>query len=181
MNMPSDFSAQQPDEDPRKKGSWFFLPSLLLVLIGMIFVFYHSAPFISSLFNPEEEAVVTEEPMEQREESLPQPPRERYEFYNALSQEAPHSFDPPPPAVAPRERSYFLLVEYFHSYDAARIRSRELQELGIRPAEVEPFARQGDLKFRIRAGPYSSQPRLDEMRDILSDNHIPHRLDIRPE
>ena len=179
--MPSDFSSQGQDDNRGKKKSLSFLFPVLLVIIGTVFIFYRFIPLISHPLNRGEGTTVDESSVG-KEEILPQPPREEYGFYNALLEEEPQLFDRRQQGTAPdKKQSYSLLVEYFNSYDRAFVRSKELQELKVQPVRVEPFAREGDLKFRIRVGPYTSRSKMNAMRDVLYHNDIPHRLHIKQE
>ena len=179
MKMPSDFSSQGQDDNREKKKYLFFLFPVLLVIIGTVFIFYR---FILPISHPLNEGSTIDENLEGKEEILPQPPREEYGFYNALLEEEPQLFDRRQQGTAlDKKQTYSLLVEYFDSYDRAFGRSEELQELKVQPVRVEPFAREEDLKFRIRVGPYTSRSKMNAMRDVLYDNNIPHRLHIKQE
>lgn len=170
--MPSDFGNQNPDEESRKKLSSWLLPSFLLAIGLLVLIFYIALP---SLVNLTKQVASTNQ-AEPKEEVLPSPPNEEFDFYNILTGEEPQLFDRQQPVEIEKQVSYSLLVEYFPSYHQAVTRSQDLAQLQLKPINIEPYVREGELRFRLRLGPYSSRSKTNSMRDILYDNDIPHRV-----
>ena len=173
MKMPSDFGSQELDEESNKKRSSLLLPLFLLAVGLLVLAFYIFMPPLESLTK----GAATQNQAEFEEEILPAPPREEFDFYNVLTDEQPQLFDRKQPiAVEEQQLSYSLVVEYFLSYHQALSRSQDLARLRLEPIKIEPYVREGEIRFRLRLGPYSSRSQTNAMRDILYDNDVPHRL-----
>jgi len=172
MKMPSDFGSQNLGEESRKKRSSLLLPLFLLAIGLLVLAFYIFMPSLGSLTKK----VATTNQMQPEEEALPAPPREEYDFYNILTDEQPQIFDRKQPIELEEQLSYSLLIEYFLSYDQALTRSQDLVQLKLEPIKIEPYIREGEMRFRLRIGPYGSRSKTNAMRDILYDNDVPHRF-----
>lgn len=149
---------------------------LSLLALGLV-ALYFSIPFTVNLLD--RAVVVNQTPARQSEEALPPPPREEFGFYNILIEEQPQLFDREQPVEIERQPLYFLLIEYFLSYDQAMSRSQDIARLNIEPIAVEPYVREGEIRFRLRLGPYDSRSETNAVRDILYDNDLPHRVIVQ--
>ena len=173
MDMPSDFASKKKKPKSRSRILLWIIP--LIVAIGLV-SYYLSG---SSNKDPAPKPVLaTENPnIQEEEQTFIEPPSSEYEFYKTLSEEEAEVIERQEIQPPPVQQEYFLLVEYFVSYDKALARSKELNTLKISPIKIEPFGR--DIKFRLRIGPYLSRSKMNAARDILVHHEIPHRVIAR--
>ena len=169
MNMPSDFAPKNKKRRQKRK-LW------LVLWIGIVlFALYSAVSFLNSF--DKHSYTNNKKNVDDREIITTEPPPQEYDFYERLPKEKAKIFSRQLPVEREYHKEYFLLIEYFLSYDTALERSKELTELKVIPIKVEPFG--SEIKFRLRVGPYLSRSKMNSIRDILFHYEIPHRVIVQ--
>lgn len=142
---------------------------MLLAFIYLVYQLNITHSLIdNNLVNNQPDSVAVEE--------LPQPPQEKkYDFHNILTEEQPVRIDNTAKKTTIIKNFYYILVEGYTSYDAAKEELGSISQWGIHNFKIEPYSRKEELLFRIKIGPFTSRSNMNAKRDILFDNNLPNR------